>query len=88
MAKQAVAVKISSKYQVTIPKEVREELKVTKGDSLVFVKEAEGKWSIVRVPDDTVMALRLAGEKIKGKQGQDPHLEFEEGWKDAYRDTF
>jgi len=33
---------VTRKYQVTIPKEVREELKIKVGDNMVFVKEA--KW--------------------------------------------
>jgi AbrB family looped-hinge helix DNA binding protein len=40
---------VTRKYQVTIPKEVREELRIKVGDNVVFVKEANGKYHVFRV---------------------------------------
>lgn len=37
-----VMVTVTRKYQVTIPKEVREELNIKAGDEIVFVKTREG----------------------------------------------
>lgn len=44
---------VTRKYQVTIPKEVREDLKIKVGDNVVFVKEANGKYHLFRVEDFT-----------------------------------
>lgn len=40
-------VSVTKKYQVTIPKEVREDLKIHQGDKVVFVKDNEGKWVLM-----------------------------------------
>jgi len=42
---------VTRKYQVTIPKEVREELKIDVGDSVVFVRGADGEYRLLRVED-------------------------------------
>ncbi|HIH61883.1 MAG TPA: AbrB/MazE/SpoVT family DNA-binding domain-containing protein [Methanobacteriales archaeon] len=41
-------VSVTSKYQVTIPKEVREDLKIRAGDKVVFIKDKEGKWRLMK----------------------------------------
>jgi len=46
-------VSVTKKYQVTIPKEVREDLKIRQGDKVVFVKEKEGKWVLMTVDELT-----------------------------------
>jgi AbrB family looped-hinge helix DNA binding protein len=42
-------VKVTRKYQVTIPKEVREELDIKIGDEVVFVKNERGEFVIKKL---------------------------------------
>jgi len=42
---------VTRKYQVTIPRRVREDLKISVGDNVVFVKEADSGYRLVRVDD-------------------------------------
>jgi AbrB family looped-hinge helix DNA binding protein len=42
-------VSVSSKYQVTIPKNVREDMDIHSGDKVVFVKNNKGKWILMIV---------------------------------------
>lgn len=77
---QASAVQLTSKYQITVPKQVREDLKVGKGDKLLFVKAGQ-TWRLKRVPARFVDALKQVGRDLKGKPA-DLHKEFEEGWED------
>lgn len=44
-------VSVTKKYQVTIPKEVREDLNIHQGDKVVFVKNREGNWVIMTVEE-------------------------------------
>lgn len=46
-------VSVTKKYQVTIPKEVREDLNIHQGDKVVFVKDSEGKWVLMSVEELT-----------------------------------
>jgi len=43
---------ISSKGQLTLPKEVRDELHIGKGDRVKFLKVAKGKFEIVAATQD------------------------------------
>ena len=58
---------VSSKFQVTIPKEVREELEVAEGETLSFVVEGE-RMHIVRIPKDIIGAMKnlLGGKRFPG----------------------
>lgn len=56
--------KLSSKFQITLPKRVREDLEAREGDRIVFVKDKD-KWALVKLPSDTVDALRYLGKKAK-----------------------
>lgn len=81
----AETARVTSKFQVTIPKKVRQDVKIRIGDFLLFIKTENG-WQIQRVPDDTVAALRLAGGDVKlHKTIEEYHEEFEAGWDDEYR---
>jgi len=40
---------VTKKYQVTIPKEVREDLEIQSGDKVVFVKNKEDNWILLTV---------------------------------------
>lgn len=44
-------VNVTKKYQVTIPREVREDLNIQQGDKVVFVKNKEGNWIMMTVND-------------------------------------
>lgn len=46
-------VSVTKKYQVTIPKEVREDLNIHQGDKVVFVKDKEEKWILMTVQELT-----------------------------------
>ena len=76
--------RITSKYQVTIPLRVREDIGAEVGDLLLFVKDGPKAWRIVRIPRDPVAALRLAGRDLSGT-ADEVHQEFEQGWADAER---
>lgn len=46
-------VSVTKKYQVTIPKEVREDLNIHQGDKVVFIKEKDGNWVLMTVDELT-----------------------------------
>ncbi len=78
------AAKISAKYQVTLPREVRKALNVKVGDLLVFVPE-EGTFRMHAAPGSLTRALRLAGSRLSPNDFRRLHSEFEEGWEDDGR---
>jgi AbrB family looped-hinge helix DNA binding protein len=57
-------VSVSSKYQVTIPKNVREDMDIHSGDKVVFVKNNKGKWILMIVKELTSKML-TASEDIE-----------------------
>ncbi len=59
--------KITSKGQLTIPKEVREKLGVKAGDSLLFDVDDEGREAKVRVERKRVSFADYAGVCREGK---------------------
>ncbi len=56
--------KITAKYQVTLPREVRQALQARIGDLLVFVPQPDGSFRIQLVPPHLTQALRLAGKQL------------------------
>ncbi len=65
-------VKVTRKYQVTIPKEVRDELGIKLGDEIEFVKNEKGEFVIRKkkkryeeVLKDAVGALKIDRRKIE-----------------------
>lgn len=46
-------VSVTTKYQVTIPKEVREDLNIHQGDKVVFVKDKDERWILMTVQELT-----------------------------------
>jgi bifunctional DNA-binding transcriptional regulator/antitoxin component of YhaV-PrlF toxin-antitoxin module len=74
--------KITSKYQVTLPREVRRGLKAQVGDLLVFVPQTDGSYRVEAVPSGLTDALRLAGNHLSRQDFRRVHREFEEGWED------
>jgi len=77
--------KITAKYQVTLPREVRQALKARVGDLLVFVQQADESFRIKAVPPRLIHALRLAGKELSPGDFRRVHREFEEEWEDAGR---
>jgi bifunctional DNA-binding transcriptional regulator/antitoxin component of YhaV-PrlF toxin-antitoxin module len=75
--------KITTKYQVTLPREVRQALQAKVGDLLVFVPQTDGSFRVQVVPPRLTDALRLAGQQLSPADFQQVHREFEEGWDDA-----
>jgi AbrB family looped-hinge helix DNA binding protein len=72
---------LSSKNQITLPKEVRRDLGAKSGDLIVFVKAGNGSWSLVRLPKSPLEALKSLGSGLKGKPSE-VHEEFESSWEE------
>ena len=81
----SVVSKITAKYQVTLPREVRQALQAKVGDLLVFVPQPDGSFRVQLVPPRLTQALRVAGEQLSPDDFQRVHHEFEEGWDDTNR---
>lgn len=70
---------ITSKGQITIPKEVRENLDLNRGDRIEFVKENNGKYSIIPIANslsslknvlpkvDKIISLEEMDQAIKNR---------------------
>ena len=78
----SAATKITAKFQITLPREVRHALKAKVGDLLVFVQQADGSYRMQAVPPRLTDALRLAGRRLSPGNFLRVHSEFEEGWED------
>lgn len=78
----SASTKITAKYQITLPREVRRALKAKVGDLLVFVQQDDGSYRIQAVPPRLTDALRLAGSRLSPGDFRRLHAEFEEGWED------
>jgi AbrB family looped-hinge helix DNA binding protein len=72
--------KITAKYQITLPREVRRILKARVGDLLVFVQQTDGSFRLEVVPPRLTHALRLAGKQLKAEDFRRVHREFEQEW--------
>ena len=57
-----VMVSVTKKYQVTIPKEVREDLNIKQGDKIVFVKDKTGNWVLMTVKELTDKMLQASSD--------------------------
>ena len=81
----SVATRITGKYQVTLPRAVRQALKAKVGDLLVFVQQPDGSFRVQAVPPRLTHALRAAGKQLSPEDFRRVHKEFEEGWDDGER---
>ena len=81
----SVATRITAKYQVTLPRAVRQALKAKVGDLLVFVQQPDGSFRVQAVPPRLTHALKLAGKQLSPEDFRRVHKEFEEGWDDGER---
>jgi AbrB family looped-hinge helix DNA binding protein len=77
--------KITAKYQVTLPREIRRSLNAKIGDLLAFVLQPDGSYRVQVVPPSLTDALRFAGSRLKAGDFREAHREFEEGWDDHAR---
>jgi len=78
----SVVTKITAKYQVTLPREVRRGLKANVGDLLVFVQQTDGSYRVQAVPPGLTDAIRVAGNHLSPEVFRRVDREFEEGWED------
>ena len=78
----SASTKITAKFQITLPREVRRALKAKVGDLLVFVQQPDGSYRIQAVPPRLTDALRLAGSRLSPGDFRRLHNEFEQGWED------
>lgn len=78
-----VGTKITAKYQVTLPRAVRQALKAKVGDLLVFMEQPDGSFHVQAVPPHLTHTLRVAGKHLSPDDFRRAHKEFEEGWDDA-----
>ena len=81
----SVATRITAKYQVTLPRAVRQALKAKVGDLLVFVQQPDGSFRVQAVPPRLTHALRAAVKQLSPEDFRRVHKEFEEGWDDGER---
>lgn len=64
-------VNVTKKYQVTIPRKVREDLNIRQGERVTFVKNREGDWIIMTMEDLTSKMIESSAdieETIKESQ--------------------
>lgn len=78
--------RITSKFQVTLPREVREQLGAQVGDRLAFVKGEDGSWRVLVIPKDPIKALRLAGKSLTAGHFVKLHERYERETADEERD--
>jgi AbrB family looped-hinge helix DNA binding protein len=77
----AAAVSVTSKNQITVPKELREDLNIHSGDKIFFRKKGD-VWIVKRMPEKFVDYLHDFGKQfLRDDIDLDQlHKEFEEGW--------
>ena len=63
---------VTKKYQVTIPRKVREDLKIKQGDKILFVKNSEGNWIIMTVGDLNSKMIKSSSD-IKNQRTHSSH---------------
>jgi len=80
----SAAARIATKYQLTLPKEVRRDLGISPGDLIVFEKGRK-QWTIHAIPSDPIRALKDAGRTLATADFRKMHEEFEAGWEDSER---
>jgi AbrB family looped-hinge helix DNA binding protein len=81
----SITARIAPKYQVTIPRVVREDVGLNVGDYITFIKAPDGSWKIQAIPRDPILALRLAGKDLPPADWRELHAEYETGWGDERR---
>ncbi len=75
-------VSVTKKFQVTIPKEVREDLNIHSGDKIVFVKNKEGSWVLMTVRDLT--DRMIASSADMNETVEESRKSFKEGFKNKF----
>lgn len=77
----AATATLTSKHQITIPKELREDLKVKTGDKLIFIKKGD-EWRLMTTSGKPADILAYLGRGLQGDIDA-LHREFEKD--DEYR---
>ncbi len=57
-------VSVTKKFQVTIPREVRDDLNIKSGDRVVFVKNNEGNWELMTISTLTKRMMGSINEEM------------------------
>ena len=57
-------VSVTKKFQVTIPREVRDDHHIKSGDRVVFVKNQEGNWELMTISTLTKRMMGSIDEEI------------------------
>ena len=65
-------VNVTKKYQVTIPKDVREDLRIHQGDNVVFVKNSDGNWVIMTTEYLTHKMIESSRDVQKSNEELEP----------------
>lgn len=50
---------VTRKFQITLPKDVREDMGIEIGDKVVFIKEKDGNYRLMTIDELTEEACRL-----------------------------
>ncbi len=66
--------KVTSKVQVTIPKEVRELMAIETGDRLAFHLEEDGRLRVSRVPHEARPLRGMLSDYAKGRPVDDAQV--------------
>jgi len=74
---------LTSKGQITLPKNMRDDLRLKAGDKVVFVKTNDS-WKLASTTGSPREILAYLGRDLNDS-GIDWHKEFEEGWDDPER---
>lgn len=70
--------RLSSKYQIVVPKEVREKLKLKAGSQIIVYPVDEKRAVLLKEPDDYVKALRGLGKEVwEALGGADKYIKAE-----------
>lgn len=64
-------VSVTKKFQVTIPKDVREDMNIQSGDKVVFVKNNAGEWVLMTVKTLADMMVASKEPKITDSEYND-----------------
>lgn len=80
-----VSSKLTSKFQLTLPKEVREALGAGAGYRIVFTPIDGTTWKVQAIPEKLTDALKLAKAQLKPADFRDLHADFEDSEVDDHR---
>ncbi len=81
--------KMSSRGQVTIPKEIREELELSRGDRIEFIQDGEGRYILKKKDPLSEISRELAEEaRKKGYTEKDLRERIEEVREELWNELY